>query len=140
MPDPAALLPAHLAFTAAMAGVLWVVQLAVYPLFGAVAPAEFVAYHRRYATRISLVVLPLMLAELGTAAALWLGGLRGPVFLGSLVLLAVAWISTAALQVPRHRRLAAGYEAATHRRLVLSNWLRTGAWTARVVLLLLLIP
>jgi hypothetical protein len=116
------------------------VQLAVYPLFGAMGPAGFVAYHRRYATRIGFVVLPLMLAEVGTAAALWLGGLRGPVFLGSLVLLATAWLSTAALQVPGHRRLAEGYEVATHRRLVRSNWLRTGVWTARTVLLLLLRP
>ena len=58
----------------------------------------------------------------------------------SLCLLAVVWISTFAVQVPLHRRLAEGYDAARHRRLVLSNWIRTLAWTARAVLVLTITP
>jgi hypothetical protein len=41
------------------------------------------------------------------------------------------WTSTFTVQVPLHRRLERGFDAAVHGRLVRSNWLRTGGWTAR---------
>jgi hypothetical protein len=120
----------HLLAAAMMAGVLWVVQLAVYPLFDGVG-AGFGPYHRRYTAGMGLVVGPLMVLELATAAALWALGLRGAVFGASLLLLAGVWVITFAVQVPLHRRLAGGYDPAAHRRLVRSNWVRTIAWTAR---------
>jgi hypothetical protein len=48
----------------------------------------------------------------------------------------VIWLSTALLQVPRHRALEAGFDPAAHRALVATNWIRTVAWTARGFLLL----
>lgn len=36
-----------------------------------------------------------------------------------------------AVQVPLHRRLAAGFGAGAHRSLVRGNWARTAAWPAR---------
>lgn len=129
-PDPL-LLNLHIAVTIAMAGILWVVQLAVYPLFGTVGRADFAGYHRRYTTGIGYVVGPLMAIEVLTAAALLWQGFRPVPFVASLALLAVNWVSTAAVQVPLHHRLARGYELPAHRRLVRSNWVRTIAWTAR---------
>ncbi len=79
---------------------------------------------------------PLLLAEAGTAVAGWIAGWRGSGFAASLVLLAVSWVSTFAVQVPLHRKLAGGFEAADHRRLVVTNWVRTAAWTLRAALLL----
>jgi hypothetical protein len=38
-----------------------------------------------------------------------------------------------------HRRLERGFDADAHRRLVLGNWVRTVAWTARGVILLLIL-
>ncbi len=134
MSNVADLAVAHLAITAAMAGVLWVVQLAVYPLFDAVGSAGFIAYHRRYNRAVSCVVAPLMLAEVASALALVLQGVRGPLFLGSLAALATIWLMTFSVQVPLHVRLARGYDATAHRQLVLTNWFRTAAWTARAVL------
>lgn len=122
-----------------MAGVLWVVQLAVYPLFHAVGPTGFAGYHRRYTSGIGRVVVPLMITEAATAAAVAWAGFRPGPFLASLPLLAINWVSTAALQVPLHHRLARGYDAAAHRLLVRSNWIRTVAWTARVALVLAVI-
>ncbi len=126
----------HLAATVAMAGAIWVVQLAIYPLFGQIGPQDFRAYHRHYTARIGGVVGPLMLAEAGTALAGWIAGWRGSGFAASLVLLAVSWVSTFTVQVPLHRKLAGGFEAADHRRLVVTNWVRTAAWTLRAALLL----
>jgi hypothetical protein len=79
-----------------------------------------------------------MLLELVTAVALvaWPpAGISARLLHVGLALLAVVWASTWLLQVPCHTRLAGGFDAAVHRRLVASNWIRTVGWTARTVLL-----
>lgn len=126
---------AHLAATAGMAGVLWVVQLAVYPLFDGIEASRFTAYHRRYTRAVTWIVGPLMLAEATSAIVLVAQGARGPLFLGSLATLATLWLMTFLVQAPLHRQLARGYEATVHRQLVLTNWFRTVVWTARALLI-----
>lgn len=124
----------HVAITAVIAGVLWAVQFAVYPLFDAVGSDRFVAYHRRYTFAITCVVGPLLLLEGASALLLLFRGVRGPLFLGSLALLVTIWLMTFLVQVPLHGQLAKGYDAARHRQLVLTNWFRTGGWTVRTVM------
>jgi hypothetical protein len=53
----------------------------------------------------------------------------------ALGLVAIVWISTAAIQAPCHETLSRGFDAAIERRLTNSNWIRTAAWTARALLL-----
>jgi hypothetical protein len=48
-----------------------------------------------------------------------------------IVLVGILWISTAAVQVPLHNRLATGFEAAAARKLCATNWLRTLVWSLR---------
>ena len=45
-----------------------------------------------------------------------------------------AWLCTAVFQAPIHLRLMRGFDAPLIRRLILSNWIRTLAWTARGIL------
>ena len=129
----------QLASTLALVGLIWTIQVVQYPLLSKVGLDAFPAYHAGHSSHITLVVAPLMLTELATALyllvvrppslpawALWLG----------ILLVAVVWLSTAFLQVPRHGTLSAGFDAEAHRFLVASNWLRTFAWTARGALLL----
>jgi hypothetical protein len=59
------------------------------------------------------------------------GDPRLPWLVVGLVLLAGIWLSTALVQAPIHGRLARGFDPALHRRLVRSNWVRTGLWTMR---------
>ncbi|MDP2138183.1 MAG: hypothetical protein Q8J74_10040 [Candidatus Didemnitutus sp.] len=125
---------AHAGVTAALAGLVWTVQAAVYPQFAAVGREQFKNYHRRYTRGITLVVAPLMMAEAITAAALLLQGVRGPLFLGSLVLLATIWAISLLVEMPLHRKLATGFDPVAHRNLVWMNWARTLAWTARTVM------
>jgi hypothetical protein len=54
-------------------------------------------------------------------------------------LLAVVWTSTGLWQVPAHRRLERGFDAALQRWLVSTNWVRTGAWSARGIIALALL-
>ena len=120
-----------------MAGVIWIVQLVHYPLFARVGPDGFAGYHAAHSSRISLVVGPAMLVEAATAVAVAVAPPDGvaawAAWLG-LGLVAVTWIATAALAVPQHGRLSTGFDAGAHRRLVSGNWVRTAAWSARGVL------
>jgi hypothetical protein len=84
-----------------------------------------------------------MLVEAASAVALVLGtaGERETVVLRwiGLGLLAMVWASTAAVQVPLHGRLSLGLDRAACRRLVITNWIRTLAWTVRGVIALLIL-
>jgi hypothetical protein len=53
-----------------------------------------------------------------------------------LSLVAVVWLSTALWQVPRHKTLGSGFDRRAWSGLVLSNWVRTVAWSTRGVLVL----
>lgn len=131
---PESLLLIQAAATWAMVGLIWFVQVVHYPLFGQVPPDGFAAYERSHQTRTTLVVAPLMLVEACTALLLpWLRPPGVPMVAAvfGLVLLAVLWFSTYLWQVPAHARLAQSFDAATQRRLVRSNWLRTVVWTLR---------
>jgi hypothetical protein len=133
------LLLCQLAATFYMVGLAWFVQRVHYPLFARVGAEQFSSYERAHVSRTTPVVGPAMLIEAATALALI--GLS-PSDLPPLVpglglgLLAVIWLSTALLQVPRHRELTSGFDARAHRRLVATSWIRTGAWSLRGVLVL----
>jgi hypothetical protein len=75
-----------------------------------------------------------MLVEAATALLLVFRRPEG-VSLGSaiigLALVVVVWLSTALLQVPRHTTLGSGFDRGAWSGLVLSNWVRTVAWSAR---------
>jgi hypothetical protein len=129
-----ALVLAHAAATLIMLGVIWIVQLVHYPLFARVGAETFSTYQAEHMTRITWIVFPAMTVELVTAVALlWWAPAGLPAWLvwTGLGLVALIWGSTGVLQVPLHRTLTDGFDAAAHQRLVATNWIRTAAWTAR---------
>jgi hypothetical protein len=136
------LLLLHAAATLFMTGLVWFVQAVHYPLFARVGEAGFAAYAAAHGARTTWVVGPAMLLEAATAAALVARppeGVRPSWALAGLALLAVVWLSTFLLQAPEHARLARGFDATAHARLVARNWIRTAAWTARSALALALV-
>jgi hypothetical protein len=127
------LLLLHAATTLFMVGVIWFVQVVHYPLFSRVGEAAFPEYERHHARRTGWVVGLPMLVELGTAIAIvWCLG--GALPWSGLGLLAVVWTSTGLWQVPAHRRLERGFDAAVQRWLVRTNWVRTWAWSGRGII------
>ncbi len=128
---PPALLIVHAAATWWMAGLIWFVQVVHYPLMAEVGADRFPAYERNHTRRTTLVVAPAMLIEASCAAALVMLQPRSVLAITGAVIAALLWLSTFAVQVPLHARLERGFDAAAHRRLVRSNWLRTAAWTVR---------
>jgi hypothetical protein len=80
-----------------------------------------------------------MLVEALTAALLVVvrpTGVSAALSWTGLALVAVIWLSTAALQVPSHAKLVQGFDPAIGSFLVQTNWIRTVGWTARAVVIL----
>jgi hypothetical protein len=118
----------------AMCGIIWFVQVVHYPLFAWGARDER-AYALENQRRTGSVVIPFMLVEGLTAIVLaWSPppGVSRWLAVAGLALVGLLWLSTLAVQMPLHARLAHdGHAAATVDRLVRSNWLRTVAWSLR---------
>ncbi|MCA9083844.1 MAG: hypothetical protein KDA81_07300 [Planctomycetaceae bacterium] len=131
------LLLLHVLLTCFMTGLIWFVQIVHYPMFADVGRTEFSSYEIRHNQRTTWIVAPIMIAELATGMfiAVRIEGneLAAAVGVGLILMI---WLSTAVLQVPEHRRLMAGFDARSWRRLVLTNWIRTSAWTVRAFLTL----
>ena len=133
------LLLLNLILAAYLTGVCWVVQLVVYPALMLVGKTEFTHYHAAHTRRMGWVVAAPMVLELGLAA--WLAWAAYPAWgagraLGQLALVVVVWLVTFFVSVPFHNRLeASGYNYIALDGLARTNWLRTLAWTARMVLL-----
>ncbi len=127
---------ANLVSTSVMVGVIWFVQVVHYPLlaqFGETQSVDVAVQHQR---RTGYVVgLPMLIEGVSTLVLLvarpadvslvlpWVGA----------ALLAVALGSTLFLSVPLHARMAEAHSPEIGRRLVVTNWPRTIAWTARMV-------
>ena len=122
-----------------MTGVIWFVQLVHYPLFAEVGGRQWEAYHREHSRRTTWVVVLPMTVDLFSSLALVAfppAGVSGVLLAVGALTAVVTWVATGALAVPAHRRLGNGWHAATGRRLTLTNWVRTGAWSAHAVIVL----
>ena len=126
---------AHLVATFAMTGIIWFVQIVHYPMLARLPHENFAELEREHCDRTGFVVAPPMLVEAFTLVWLILEGFDSPLFLFTAALLGGVWLSTFTLQVPAHRALLQGWSEPVHQRLVLTNWIRTAAWTLRAGIL-----
>lgn len=136
------LLLAHTIIAAMMTGIIWFVQISHYPLFPLAGGQNFPIYQRTHERGIARVVVPLMVVELLTGILLIIKfpvGVSRSLFYLTLVLLAIIWLSTFLLQVPQHRRLEQGFDFEAWQALCRTNWVRTIAWSLRVIVLLLIL-
>ena len=108
---------------------IWLVQLTIYPGFAHLRPEAFSQWHESYMNRMGFIVGPLMLTQpFLIGLQLWLE--VNLLHLAAATLVALAWLATAVFSVPAHRALQkSGFDAAVIRRLVLTNWIRTAAWS-----------
>ncbi len=129
-----ALLLVHAAATCALAGLVWLVQLVVYPSFLLVGttpawPAVHAA-HTRWITPV--VAIPWAVQGVSLALLLLRGGLT-PLLVLTGVLALTTVLVTVVVSVPLHSRLGLAYDEAAAVRLVRTNWLRTAAWTGGAI-------
>jgi hypothetical protein len=127
-----------IAFGAAayMSGVAWFVGVVHYPLFPAVGPVGWGAYHARHSDRTTIVVVPAMVAELGAAAVIAAdrpAGVAAGLAVAGLALAAATWGLTA-IAARRHGRLGDPLDPRVHGALLTVHHARTALWTAHAVL------
>lgn len=108
---------------------IWMTQLVVYPSFTYFSPENLHAWHQKYTTAISIIVMPLMIAQIALHGYQLYEGfnwLRLVVF----ILILLAWVNTFLFAVPLHNKIGAGQEiAASALKLVQINWYRTALWS-----------
>lgn len=120
--------------TASLVTLIWLVQILHYPFFYFVSESDFeeaMLFHQR---RITWIVLPLMVAELGLSGHSAIQGQPGSYL--CLGIVCCIWISTFLFQVPIHRKLDAGKCLTSIDLLVHSNWIRTILWTIKLIILI----
>jgi uncharacterized membrane protein len=126
-----------------MVGVIWLVQLVVYPAFRLVPDEGWSRYHDQHSRRITSVVGPAMLVELATSVLLVAGaapdGVPGWMPWAALAATLVAVGMTGAVHSPDHGRLSKGRDARLIDRQIGLGWIRTAAWTAHGVIALLML-
>ena len=109
---------------------IWLVQLIIYPSLAHVDDSEFIGWHRRYVRRITILVGPLMTAQM----LLLLWAVRRELIPANVLMLggaAVIWLSSAVYSVPCHLKLQqTGRDRRVIHRLVRTNWIRTILWSA----------
>lgn len=120
----------RLVFDTAALVLIWLVQLVIYPAFLHYANADFRRWHPLYTRRVTLVVMPVMLGQVGAyAGALAVEGAR-PVLVLNALLIAAAWGITFFRAVPLHGRLDAVTDhLADTASLLAVNWWRTVVWS-----------
>lgn len=104
-----------------------------YPLVARVGSKGFALCSEAHPRLTAYPIGPPALVEASSAPLLVFRRPEGVPLAASLMsftLVAVVWLSTALLQVPRHTTLGSGLDQRVWGRLVLSNRMRTVAWSA----------
>ena len=122
-----------------MMGLIWFIQVVHYPLHAHVGAEQFSNYQHLHMNWTTFVVGPPMLIEMVTTVFFLITPpLHVPYWM--LVIgaffLSMIWGSTIIFQVPFHSTLTKSFEVNTHKKLVMSNWIRTFFWSCRGILVL----
>ncbi len=121
-------------------GLIWTIQLVHYPSMRYISKDKFPEYHNFHSIRISILAMPLMLAELVTSIMLWYQNLNNAIqaiFLINLIIVVLIWFSTFLIQVPLHNALSKEKNTEKLSKLIYTNWIRTILWTSRSILMIL---
>jgi hypothetical protein len=123
----------HLFACFTMTGIIWLVQIHIYPLFKIVGKTEFKNFHDFHVKKISLIVAPLILLEVATA--IWLLIIHQETFyLLNLISVVFLLLFTFFVNIPSHEKLNFESEKSKDN-LISLNWIRTIVWTLRSIIL-----
>ncbi|MEL7497830.1 MAG: hypothetical protein AAFN77_09485 [Planctomycetota bacterium] len=141
--DGDTLILSQVAATWFLVGLIWIVQIVHYPLMANVGASDYAKYQELHEQRITWVVGPTMLIEIIGAVLLLLtpkiSTTQSVLVWSGFALVILIWLATAFVSVPCHAKLANGFDSVAHSRLVITNWIRTIAWSARGVIVLMLL-
>ena len=115
---------------------IWMVQLIVYPSLQRYTPENLKVWHATYSKRISIIVIPLMLAQL-FLYIIYITAETNIYSITGTILIFTAWLITFLYFVPAHQRISQGESGTIVEKLVRINWWRTLIWSLVFVLGLL---
>ena len=118
----------------ALVTLIWLVQLVIYPGFCFYTEENIKKWHSLYTTRITYIVMPLMLGQLTLYIfVVYSNPVVSHVLNLGLVLF--IWIVTFFISVPLHAKIDAIQNTLQARKkLVQTNWLRTIGWTLILII------
>ncbi len=129
------------AFTWALVGLIWFVQLVHYPLYSKI-KSGFIEYERSHIRRTGCFVGPMMLIE-GLSAFFLVSYATTDLITRlatiNVVLLILIWLVTFFFQVYAHQKLSIRFSSKVLHGLVASNWLRTLLWSIKGLLMALIL-
>ena len=132
----------HALSTFIIFGVIWYAQIAFYPLLVFIGKKEFTKYKKEYNKRVMPLAFLVLITELLTGILLlWIRPISIPlwqVYTG-LLLMAIAWILTWFVEVPKHKELELAFNLKVQSVLVRTNLIRAVIWTARVILVFMML-
>ena len=131
------LIKIHLLATAILTGAIWVIQLIHYPVFKYIDKSYFKLFMKFHVRGILIFVLPFMLIEIVSGTYLFIIGHNSILFLFSLVILYLIWISTLLIFSNYHKELQQDKDNDIINKLVKYNWFRALGWTVRLILICL---
>jgi hypothetical protein len=122
--------------TAILVGLIWTVQRVHYPSFHFVNSLEYQQFQSFHVNAITPIVFPLMVFELFACILnIYYKSYSRVLSVIVFLLIVTVWLSTALLSVPIHNQLALGKNNELINQLIASNWIRTIAWTLKLVIL-----
>lgn len=126
-----------LMINASLTVLIWIVQLVVYPGFCYMAEANVKRWHPVYTLKITYIVLPLMVSQLGISTYLVFQQISSIVIV-ILALVLATWLVTFLVSVPLHAAIDQQQDSTTARKkLVQTNWMRTFLWTIILIISIL---
>lgn len=112
---------------------IWMIQLVVYPSFKYFDNESLVKWHKRYTFNLSLIVIPLMFAQLGIYIYQVLAS-QTPFTISGIIIVILLWLSTFLQFVPIHREISNNQHTEYMLKLLVSrNWIRTVLWSGLFV-------
>ena len=113
-----------------MTGLIWIIQVLHYPSFHYIGQEAAKEFNRFHVFRITLIVAPIMTAELVTAILL-VKSLESHLLYLNLIMLLITWLITALVSMPLHFKLINKTKTKYIKSLIITNWPRTILWTTR---------
>jgi len=108
---------------------IWIVQRIVYPSFLHYNSINLINWHKEYTSRLSFIVMPLMLGQLSISIYQLIMEINLYTVL-SIIIIIVIWVATFLQFVPIHAQISKGKASQKMLdSLVKKNWIRTFLWT-----------
>lgn len=118
-----------------LAGLIWTVQLLIYPSFRFVEKNNYRSFHLFHMKTITPIVAPVMILEFIISC---FNSYRHAHYY-SVAFLIVIWGTTFLISVPIHEKLLMNKDEKLINNLIKTNWLRTIAWTLKLLFISILL-